>query len=89
MASFVLVHGAAHGAWCWERLIPILLASPQVEEVVAIDLVGHGTRIEEKPLKAICLGDYADEIVSLDAGHSAFASRPQELADLLIRVSRL
>jgi hypothetical protein len=25
-----------------------------------------------------------DEIVSLDAGHSAFASRPKELADLLL-----
>jgi hypothetical protein len=24
MATFGLVHGAGHGAWCWERLIPIL-----------------------------------------------------------------
>lgn len=24
MATFALVHGAGHGAWCWERLIPIL-----------------------------------------------------------------
>ena len=24
MATFVLVHGAWHGAWCWERLIPEL-----------------------------------------------------------------
>lgn len=31
----------------------------------------------------------ADEIVSLDAGHSAFASRPQELADLLFHISGL
>lgn len=27
----------------------------------------------------------ADEVVPLDAGHSAFASRPRELADLLLR----
>jgi hypothetical protein len=26
MATFALVHGAGHGAWCWERLIPILEA---------------------------------------------------------------
>lgn len=26
MATFGLVHGAGHGAWCWERLIPILEA---------------------------------------------------------------
>jgi hypothetical protein len=24
MATFGLVHGAGHAAWCWERLIPIL-----------------------------------------------------------------
>ena len=26
MAAFGLVHGAGHGAWCWERLIPALAA---------------------------------------------------------------
>ena len=26
MATFALVHGAGHGAWCWERLTPILEA---------------------------------------------------------------
>ena len=24
MATFVLVHGAQHGAWCWDRLLPEL-----------------------------------------------------------------
>jgi pimeloyl-ACP methyl ester carboxylesterase len=24
MASLILVHGAMHGAWCWERIVPIL-----------------------------------------------------------------
>lgn len=27
MATFVLVHGGWHGAWCWERLIPLLQAA--------------------------------------------------------------
>ena len=63
MANFVLVHGAVHGGWCWERVVPLLEVSPRVEEVVAIDLVGHGARVEEKPLGDICLGDYADDVV--------------------------
>ena len=62
-ASFVLVHGAAHGAWCWERVVPHLQASPAVDAVVAIDLVGHGARLEEKPLDSIRLDDYADDVV--------------------------
>lgn len=63
MANFVLVHGAAHGAWCWEQVVPILEASPQVEHVVAIDLVGHGARLDEKPLDEVCLDDYAYDVV--------------------------
>jgi len=34
-----------------------------VEQVIAIDLVGHGERLEEKPLEEICLDDYADDVV--------------------------
>lgn len=24
MAAFVLVHGAGHGGWCWEKIVPLL-----------------------------------------------------------------
>ncbi|MXZ85742.1 MAG: alpha/beta fold hydrolase [Acidimicrobiia bacterium] len=64
MANFVLVHGAVHGAWCWERVIPFLEAGPQVETVVAIDLVGHGNRLEEKPLDSIYIDDYVNDVVA-------------------------
>lgn len=36
MSTFVLVHGAWHGAWCWERLTPELEALGH--RVVAVDL---------------------------------------------------
>jgi alpha-beta hydrolase superfamily lysophospholipase len=35
---FVLVHGAAHGAWCWERLIGELTRLGH--EAIAVDLPG-------------------------------------------------
>src|SRR3954451_20552191 len=39
-ATLVLVHGAWHGAWCWERVTPLLdrARAPWI----AIDLPGHG-----------------------------------------------
>jgi pimeloyl-ACP methyl ester carboxylesterase len=43
--EFVLVHGAAHGAWCWEELTPRLVA--RGHRVVALDLPGHGRRAAE------------------------------------------
>lgn len=36
MATFGLVHGAGHGAWCWERLRPELAA--RGHRAVAVDL---------------------------------------------------
>lgn len=63
MASFVLVHGAAHGAWCWERLLPLLAASRQVDAVVALDLTGHGSRLEAKPQEAVARADYVEDVV--------------------------
>jgi len=39
-ATVVLVHGAFHGAWCWDRVVPHLEA--QGVPVLAFDLPGHG-----------------------------------------------
>src|SRR5262245_44813851 len=36
MTTFALVHGAHHGAWCWEKLIPDLEARGAA--AVAVDL---------------------------------------------------
>lgn len=40
LARFVLVHGAAHGGWCWQRVVPLLTARGHV--VQAPDLPGAG-----------------------------------------------
>ena len=43
MATFVLVHGAYHGGWCWKKLTPLLRAAGH--EVVAPTLTGLGERV--------------------------------------------
>lgn len=40
MANFVLVHGSFHGAWCWQRLVPLLEARGHT--VLAPDLPASG-----------------------------------------------
>ena len=42
MANFVLVHGAWHGAWCWQRVVQPLAA--QGHRVHAVTLTGVGER---------------------------------------------
>lgn len=60
-APILLVHGACHGAWCWDRLIPHLTASRR--EVIAPDLPGRaGNR---KPGWGLNLHDYAGSIVDV------------------------
>jgi pimeloyl-ACP methyl ester carboxylesterase len=64
MASFVLVHGGAHAAWCWDRLLPHLTADPRVTSVKAVDLCGHGDRHDAKPHDEIRIADYVDSVVT-------------------------
>lgn len=61
MATFILVHGAWHGAWCWECVIPLLQASNH--QVFAPDLPGHGA--DKTPLMKITLKSYLECIQHL------------------------
>lgn len=60
MSTFILVHGAWHGAWCWEKIVPLLEKSGH--KVIAIDLPGHGS--DMTPFKEISLKLYTQKIVS-------------------------
>ena len=40
LSTFVLIHGGWHGAWCWDRVVPLLEQAGH--EVVRFDLPGHG-----------------------------------------------
>lgn len=42
MATFVLVHGAMHGGWCWKKVAPLLRAAGH--EVYTPTLTGLGER---------------------------------------------
>lgn len=68
MARYVLVHGAWCGAWCWEKVVPILQAAGH--EVDAIDLPGHGD--DKAPVAEMTLANNAQRI----ADHVAAASAP-------------
>jgi pimeloyl-ACP methyl ester carboxylesterase len=56
---FVFVHGGFHAAWCWERTIDELHAMDHVG--VAVDLPGHGARVDEEST----LANRRDAIVSM------------------------
>ncbi len=43
MSTFVLVHGAMHGGWCWKDVAPILLSHGH--QVFAPTLTGMGERV--------------------------------------------
>ncbi|HLY58890.1 MAG TPA: alpha/beta fold hydrolase, partial [Stellaceae bacterium] len=55
MSSFVLVHGAWHGKWCWEKLVPLLEAAGH--EVLAPDLPGMG---DDRTPATLSLAAWAD-----------------------------
>lgn len=65
MATFVLVHGSWHGAWCWYKIIPRLRAAGHT--ATAVDLPGHGRRWDIA--KTVTLQDYVDAVLQVLDGH--------------------
>ncbi|MBB3128309.1 pimeloyl-ACP methyl ester carboxylesterase [Paenibacillus rhizosphaerae] len=61
MSVFLLIHGAWHGAWCWEKIIPSLEAAGH--RAITIDLPGHGE--DQTPISEITLDAYANRIVAV------------------------
>ncbi|MGE3142867.1 MAG: alpha/beta fold hydrolase [Hyphomonadaceae bacterium] len=64
MAVFVLIAGAFHGAWCWERVTPLLEA--QGHRALAPDLPGMGA--DKTPLASLSLAQWGRFGAELLAG---------------------
>lgn len=59
MATFVLVHGSWHGAWCWYRIIPRLRAGGHT--VIAPDLSALGA--DKTPIAEVTLDRWRDDVI--------------------------
>ena len=67
MANFVLVHGAYHAAWCWQRVVPVLEQAGHL--VSAPDLPGHGD--DKAPPADVTMSSYAGRVAEVVAGFEA------------------
>jgi len=63
--TFILVHGAWHGAWCWQKLVPLLQASGA--HVLAPDLPSMGA--DTTPAAAVTLESWATCVAELVCAH--------------------
>lgn len=75
MANFVLVHGAWHGGWCWQRVT--LALQQQGHRVHAVTLTGLGERAHLLA-PAITLDTHIDDVIS--------AIEVEELHDVILAV---
>lgn len=64
MSDILLVHGAAHGAWCWHRVIPALAALGH--RARALDLPSHGDDTTDPA--TVTLDAYARAILEATEG---------------------
>lgn len=62
MATFILIHGAAHGGWCWDAVRQILEGAGHC--VVAPDLPGHRS-VESGQRPNIQMADYVSAVAGL------------------------
>ena len=89
ITSIVLVHGAWHGAWCWQAVIPELLKRRLAP--FTLDLPAHGVHARfpagwgsdpetfakaPSPSAGITLGDYVDAVLEVVDAVCAAGSGP-------------
>jgi pimeloyl-ACP methyl ester carboxylesterase len=61
-APLLFVHGAWHGAWCWERVLPFVAA--RGHDAYAVSLRGHGRSPLRRSLRLTTLGDYVEDVAA-------------------------
>ena len=61
MSVYVLIHGAFHGGWAWEKITPLL--EKEGHTVIAPDLPGHGK--DNTPVSDITLQAYTDTVCNI------------------------
>ncbi len=61
MSTYVLVHGAYHGGWCYAKIVPLLEAAGHT--AIAVDLPGHGGN--PLPREQITLDAYVDHVCQI------------------------
>ncbi|MGG4268238.1 alpha/beta fold hydrolase [Peribacillus simplex] len=61
MSTYLLVHGAWHGEWCWEKVVPLLQGAGH--QVLTLDLPGHGK--DKTASSKVTLEDYTDRLCSI------------------------
>jgi pimeloyl-ACP methyl ester carboxylesterase len=61
MCTYVFVHGAWHGAWCWKKIIPLIQQAGH--RAIAPDLPGHGE--DTAPVGHASLQTYAERVVAI------------------------
>ena len=64
LAPVVFVHGGAHGAWCWEPLLPFLDGDALAVDLPPKSVRGGSRRLEPVPeLRTLTVADFADSVV--------------------------
>ncbi len=61
MSTYLLVHGAMHGAWCWSEVIGLLESAGH--EAIAVTLTGQGERADELT-PDVGVADHVEDVVT-------------------------
>lgn len=65
MANFLLIHGAWHGGWCWDRLVPLLEAAGHLAHAPTLSGLEQD---RTEPVEGIGLGTHVDDVVEAASG---------------------
>ncbi len=64
VAPIVLVHGGAHGAWCWEWMTPLLDGDALAVDLPPQAIRGVHRQFDLPELRTLTIGDFTESVLS-------------------------
>lgn len=61
MSTFILIHGAWHGAWCWHKVTPLLQSHGHTVHTPDLPALG----VDRTPVQSVTLQSYADRVCEI------------------------
>ncbi|WP_213453741.1 hypothetical protein [Rhizomonospora bruguierae] len=85
MTTFVLVHGAWHGPWTWDRVVPLLHAAGMRTLTPGDRIAGTAVYCRPQTYPFDRFGEAVGyQTLALDGPHDVLLTHPKSLARLLL-----
>jgi hypothetical protein len=87
-STYVLVHGGAHGGWCYGGMVVTGVADRAAVRSLPRTNINCTETLATRPPERAARAFDADQVWEIDTGHDLMITEPDAVAEMLLRLAR-